>query len=375
MMSADGLSFFGRPRASRTHLVVHSPSALTGSHTEHGQAADTFLSLYSDHGPPLVPAISSEESLDKRESGSGCSSQKHDMAGFLGVLAMSILLGVASFGVGVLPLSFTFSKSALARLSSFGTGLLIGAALGIIIPEGIETLASSSNAAEFPTSTIALSLLTGFTFMLIVEQFLSPHSHASPPPLPPSPSSFPKPNQPNVGAEGTVEFDVELGELERMEGIEMSDSQSAVNGSRSAHRHADAPDTESRKRAYPLTLGLVMHALADGLALGSSGLSNSRADPNAGGSVLPSGLSLVVFFALVIHKAPTALALTTSLLSMSLPRPECRKHIAVFSASTPVGALVSFVLLSFLGASSEGRWPGVALLISVCIILRTSRPN
>jgi len=71
-----------------------------------------------------------------------------------------------------------------------------------------------------------------------------------------------------------------------------------------------------------------------------------------------------VFFALIIHKAPTSLALTTSLLSTSLPRSECKKHIAVFSASTPIGALASYAILSFFGTSSEGRWPGVALLIS-----------
>jgi len=106
-------------------------------------------------------------------------------------------------------------------------------------------------------------------------------------------------------------------------------------------------------RAYPLTLGLVMHGLADGLALGVSALSNTETD-----------LSLVVFLALIIHKAPTALALTTSLLSTALPRSECKKHIAFFSASTPFGALVSYGLFSFLEAGGEGDWTGTALLIS-----------
>ena len=63
--------------------------------------------------------------------------------------------------------------------------------------------------------------------------------------------------------------------------------------------------------------------------------------------------------------APTVLALTTSLLATSLPRSECRKHIAVFSASTPAGALFSYALLSFVRINSEGNWTGVAMLISV----------
>lgn len=63
--------------------------------------------------------------------------------------------------------------------------------------------------------------------------------------------------------------------------------------------------------------------------------------------------------------APTALGLTTSLLSNSLPRSECKKHIAFFSLSTPLGAIVSYVLFSFLEAGGEGDWTGIALLISV----------
>jgi len=45
------------------------------------------------------------------------------------------------------------------------------------------------------------------------------------------------------------------------------------------------------ERAYPLTLGLVVHGLADGLALGVSALGDTETD-----------LSLVVFLALIIHK-------------------------------------------------------------------------
>lgn len=73
----------------------------------------------------------------------------------------------------------------------------------------------------------------------------------------------------------------------------------------------------------------------------------------------------VVIIHTIFDEAPTALALTTSLLSTALPRSECRKHIAFFSASTPFGALVSYGLFSFLEAGGEGDWTGTALLISV----------
>ncbi|OBZ68680.1 Zinc transporter ZIP9 [Grifola frondosa] len=279
------------------------------------------------------------------------------MSGLVSVLVMSALLGAAAFGTGMLPLSVAFSKSILAKLSTFGTGLLLGAALGVIIPEGIETLVSlnASSGSQFPTSTIALSLLTGFMFMLVVERFLS--RTRTPPPS----AQRTQPDQP-ASPRGVVEFDVELGELERTEGIEHEPS--PASSATPAYHYTEPPDAETRTRAYPLTLGLVVHALADGLALGSAALSSADSRVHSGGVALPSGLSIVVFFALIIHKAPTALALTTSLLSTSLPHAECKKHLAIFSAATPLGTLVSYAVLSFFGNSSGSNWPGIALLFS-----------
>ncbi|KAI0366646.1 Zinc/iron permease [Pilatotrama ljubarskyi] len=274
------------------------------------------------------------------------------MSGFTSVFVMAALLGAASFGTGMLPLSMSFSKSSLSALSAFGTGLLLGAALGVVIPEGIEILASSSQSKGFPTSQIALSLIAGFTFMLIVERQVSQHSHS------PSANEQSGYQQPKPDEESTVEFDVELGDLERTEGIRLGEP------SRSPPQPPIAETVESRRRAYPLTLGLVVHALADGLALGSASLSESGSGLPSGDSIVPSGLSVVVFLALVVHKAPTALALTTSLLSTSLPHAQCKKHLAIFSASTPIGTLLSYTLLSFFGADSHGRWPGIALLFS-----------
>lgn len=57
-----------------------------------------------------------------------------------------------------------------------------------------------------------------------------------------------------------------------------------------------------------------------------------------------------------------------SLLASSLPRAKCKKHLAVFSASTPVGAVASYILFSFFGNNDDG-WTGVALLVSVRIII------
>ncbi|KAI5831180.1 Zinc/iron permease [Schizophyllum commune Tattone D] len=231
----------------------------------------------------------------------------------LGVLIMSALLGAASFGCGMLPLAVTFSRTHLAWLSTLGTGLLLGTALGVTIPEGIEAILEAplkDSTAEPPVNTIALALLGGFVVMLAAEQLLHAHAPSAP----------------------RIEFDAELSELEG-----------------AAPRHGVAG--EQAQRAVPLTLGLAVHALADGLALGAA----ARDDDG--------GLGWIVFLALLVHKAPTALALTTSLLATSsLTREQCRTHLAVFSAATPVGAIAAYALFAFLGTGQA--WVGATLLFS-----------
>ena len=86
---------------------------------------------------------------------------------------------------------------------------------------------------------------------------------------------------------------------------------------------------------------------------------------------------LPFFFSLPFSKyiAPTALALSTSLISTSLPRAEIKKHIAFFSASTPMGAIISYIVLSAFGESLGGggdgyvKMTGIALLVSVSFIV------
>ncbi|KAL4254513.1 Zinc/iron permease [Abortiporus biennis] len=270
--------------------------------------------------------------------------------GFYSLVAMSALLGGASFGIGMLPLFFKFSKHSLSRVSIFGSGLLLGAALGVVVPEGIETIVESSEDHEVPTNTIALSLILGFAFMLFVERAMHSKSHHHQSSLSVASEDPPKSSQLDRNGNEVV-FDVELGDLERTEGFVTENIPSS-----STTQSGFEVNENTKKKAYPLTLGLVIHALADGLALGSSALSS--------GSAVPSSLSTVVFLALIIHKAPASLALSTSLLSTSLPRTACRKHLAVFSASTPLGALASYCILSLLGVSGHSSWSGIALLFS-----------
>jgi len=270
------------------------------------------------------------------------------------LLIMSALLGASSFLFGMLPLSFVLSKHHITRFSTLGSGILIGTALGVIIPEGIETLAHASD-GKLPSNQIALSLIAGFTLMMVVEQLIAPHSHShSYAPVASANSGSVALHPVGQQSASTIEFDAEMGDLEQPDppsgaGFMQADASASL-----------AEIRGSRVKAYPLTFGLIMHGLADGLALGVSSLS----DPGASYDPSHRDLSFIVFLALIIHKAPTSLALTTSLLNTSLPRPECRKHLAFFAASTPLGAIVSYAVLSFFSTGAQGNWTGLALLVS-----------
>ena len=161
---------------------------------------------------------------------------------------------------------------------------------------------ASDKSLGFPKRAIASPLLFGFKFMLIFERIMhartsDSHTHngthsplpTEEPPVEPPRSARRMPA--GAGGNGHVEFDVELGELEEAEGM-------GVQEEERERRHPPAyepqSDPEGKRKAYPVTLGLIVHALADGLALGSSAFTND--------STSTSGLSFLIFAALVVHK-------------------------------------------------------------------------
>lgn len=124
-------------------------------------------------------------------------------------------------------------------------------------------------------------------------------------------------------------------------------------------------------------VGMLTHSLADGISLGASSLPLSAAAVHAlaggsdeGGDGASSPLQLVIFVAVMLHKAPTAFALSSLLLSSpATSRAFTRRAVALFALAAPLGALATYALLSLLGAhggegSTAGWWTGLALVFS-----------
>lgn len=154
----------------------------------------------------------------------------------------------------------------------------------MLFDRGIEAIVrtKSSDKQEI-SSTIAVPLILGFTLMLLMDQVISPHAH-----LGSAEAKFSAPYPPRTAqSDSTVDFDAELSELEREE----------TGGGDGDIRRAQPPiginsDVAStRKKGMSITLGLVVHALADGMVLGVSSLTDTA-----------TTLPMLVFIALVIHK-------------------------------------------------------------------------
>jgi len=117
-----------------------------------------------------------------------------------------------------------------------------------------------------------------------------------------------------------------------------------------------APTTK-QSRSLATTTGLVIHAAADGIAMGASATTANMK------------LGLIIFVAIMIHKAPAAFGLTAVLLKQGLSKRAARGHLIVFSLAAPFGALATYIIVSLLGGSSmEGEsgqwWTGMLLLFS-----------
>lgn len=81
---------------------------------------------------------------------------------------------VLTFVVGILPLAVTVKMEYMNKITIVGAGLLIGTALGVIIPEGTVVIVKSSDAVE---KVVAVCLISGFTMMLVVEYITALFSH------------------------------------------------------------------------------------------------------------------------------------------------------------------------------------------------------
>ncbi|XP_043110488.1 zinc transporter ZIP9-B isoform X2 [Puntigrus tetrazona] len=240
------------------------------------------------------------------------------MDGAWAVILISLAMFVGCFMLGIIPLLINLSEK-LQLITVLGAGLLCGTALSIIIPEGVElvqeswkdwycsAVGESQNSSEAnstlhltakkglrPHFFIGVSLVLGFTLMFVVDQVASYCSMHEP----------------------------------------------------RAHMYSG--------NSVTATLGLLIHAAADGVALGAAAASAQVS------------VQVVVFFAVILHKAPAAFGLVSFLMHAGLERKTIQKHLLAFSAAAPLMAISTYFILSASDGSSQSRLSatGIGMLFS-----------
>lgn len=105
------------------------------------------------------------------------------------------------------------------------------------------------------------------------------------------------------------------------------------------------------------TIGLVVHAAVDGVAMGTSSFSDQES------------LKWIVFFAIMLHKMPAAFGLVTFLQSSRISKKRTCRHLVVFSLAAPLAALLTFWMMNWVTwLSSQVRSLRFAFIFSAIIL-------
>jgi zinc transporter 9 len=280
-------------------------------------------------------------------------------------------------------------------ISAIGTGLLVGTALIVIIPEGIETLYSAESItdvggnaqAAMHGGAAALSLHKASIatpeeqvadpreFIQFVNPVAARSAHLALRSLQPRAEPEESHNHSESSSHAWIGVALITGFILMYLIDALSQpSPSAIHIPRAnlssptaSSPSAHAPAPQSTKST---TIGLIIHAFADGIALGASTATSSTQSSSSSSS---SSLGLVVFVAILVHKAPAAFGLTAVLLKQGLSKRATRGHLLLFSLAAPVGALVTWAFVKILGTSGVAAgsaagsgtwWTGVVLVFS-----------
>ena len=216
------------------------------------------------------------------------------------IIAAAIL--VLSLIGGLAPRTFAsqLSNRRLEDVTGIASGLLLASSLLVVIPEGFHVAAQAAEGGDdffvFEPLVLGATVLLGFAAMLLLEGLGVGHA-------------------------------VHEEHHDHAEGH--------------GHGHVHHPAS-----ARVLAIGLSVHAMADGLAIGSAAAAGDTT------------FSILVGLAVLLHRVPAAFSL--GLFSLHESDGGGARTIVLFALATPVALLVSFLALD----GADGRVVALALLLS-----------
>ena len=299
------------------------------------------------------------------------------MDGMISLVLLSITMFFGSFLSGLIPLTLTLSESKMRLITVIGAGLLVGTALAVIIPEGVHTLYANQDAPIVDVKSDIQNKMNN-----VLKEHNHEHGHGQE-----------EGHNHNHVHQRSVSIDLrnvsgnEIQQRDKRDGsvnnnnneivgnndnskkleTESGDSDNGHNGHNhehssthssigmalvigfvfmliidqiggNLHNHSHAQTLDPRnvrnKITFTTTFGLVIHAAVDGLALGAAATSTQ------------TEIKMIVFIAIMLHKAPASFGLVSFLLHEGLDRVRARRHLLVFALAAPIAAVVTYSLLT-----------------------------
>jgi zinc and cadmium transporter len=233
--------------------------------------------------------------------------------------ALFSAIAIVSLGGGLIPLMFRATHARIQIYLSASAGVMLGAAFFHMMP----------HAAELIPNTFGLWTAIGVIGLYFVQRFIAPHSH---------------------------EFETH--------GPEEACADEHVH----AHTHGAGAKSPSVS-AWTTFWGLAVHSVIGGMALGGAVFGHDRL----------TGLAILVFLAIVIHKPADALAITSLMHKVGYRRRRMFWVQMAFATMNPLGGLIILLGGKWMSGTMESSFTGVTIALTagtfICISLGDLLPE
>ncbi|NXS01175.1 S39A9 protein, partial [Oxylabes madagascariensis] len=228
------------------------------------------------------------------------------MDDFPSICLLSLAMLVACYVAGIIPLAVNFSEERLKLVTVLGAGLLCGTALAVIVPEGVHALYEDILEGKHHPASEMQHVMESEKVAKIPAAHDHGHDHSR--------------LHAYIGVSLVLGFVFML----------------LVDQIGSSHVHStDVKHTQRQGNSFCLdSCQLTVQLVSDGVALG------------AAASTSQTSVQLIVFVAIMLHKAPAAFGLVSFLMHAGLERNRIRKHLLVFALAAPVMSMLTYLGLS-----------------------------
>jgi zinc and cadmium transporter len=239
-----------------------------------------------------------------------------------------LLIVLVSMAGGAVPMIVRLTHRRLQLATSLIAGFLLGVALLTLLPHALLAV---------PVATAMGWVVVGLMVMFFLERLFAYHHHLAPgeagmPPVTADPEPL-----------AEADCDAEPGDpLDHHHGHPLPPKPNAERHEASDHTHDHHHHPPTELSWLGITLGLVIHSLIGGIALGAAVSAEDLIHTEHAGAWLPALPGVAVFLGIFLHKPFDALTLLTMLRTTN--RSRFTQHLInfLFALCTPLGGVLFF---------------------------------